>query len=303
MPIKPRHLLVGVLLPATHVWADESSLTWALSSEARYEDNIGFAPDDPSKRDDLTTRVAGTVTWEPVQTAVRQVSFTAGPYYDFVKDLVDLSNGGAVVGVRLLQQLSTDFTSPWVALSSEARWMSYKDSEIRDGYRIDSELTVGKRFNEKFGVSIGYRYQIRVSTEDNPEGTLVDPILGDRHSNEVFDQDRHGPFVNLEFDPFPRTTLFAEYSYLSGEVAATADAAAFTNPEDFDSARDFAFDEGIRFLCWKVDADQNIYTMGATQAISNRWQANLTADYLDAKAESGNDYSNWVVTLGVSFSL
>ncbi len=293
-------VVLGMLAAAPSVWAEDSSLTWNVVAEARYEDNIGFAPDGPSKRDVVTTHVEAGVTWQPVQTALRDVSFTVGPYYDFVSDLNDLSNGGAIGRFALLQQFSPDFTSPWVSLDGVFTWMSFEDSNIRNGYKFDTKLKFGKRFNEKVALSLGYRYQLRVSTKQQPEGTLVDPISGDRHSNEVFDQDRNGPFINLEFNPSANTTFFAEYSYLMGDVAATAIATAFNDPDRFDSARDFAFGEGPLFLVWKLNADQSVYTMGVTQILSRRWQIHLTTDYLDAKGQSDNNYTDFVVTLGAS---
>src|SRR5262245_49187128 len=201
---------IALLLPL-HALAEDSTLTWNAATHVRYDDNIGFAPDEESKRDEVTTRVQGTVTWQPVQTARSEIALTTGLYSEFLADLTDLNNTGAVGKVRLYQQLTPALTSPWMALESEITWMSFNDSDVREGYKVDSELAFGKRFNEKFGLSVGYRYQLRVSTESDPEGTLVDPIFGDRNSDEVFDQDRQGGFVNVELT-FPKTTLFAEYT-------------------------------------------------------------------------------------------
>ena len=59
---------------------------------------------------------------------------------------------------------------------------------------------------------------------------------------------------------------------MTGDVAATGNALAFNNPDAFDSARDFAFEEQLAFLTWKIDADQDLYSMGVSQVITENLQ-------------------------------
>ena len=53
-----------------------------------------------------------------------------------------------------------------VFIEIEGTTLEYEDSELRDGYKIEAEIALGKTFGPKFGGSIGYRYQRREATDD-----------------------------------------------------------------------------------------------------------------------------------------
>ena len=280
------------------VHAAESSISWNMTPEARYEDNIGLAPDSQSKRDDVTLRLAGTFTWQPIQTVANETTFNVTPFYDGVQSLTNLSKYGVSIGVTQLHQFGNAFGAPWIELHLEGTWLEYEDSELRDGYKGEAKLSFGKRFNPKFSASLGYRYQLRRTTDDNPEGSLAGG-----NSDQVFHQDRDGPFIRADFTPTSKTTIFAEYSFLQGDVASTGNIANFQNGALFDRARDFAFEEGIRFQVWKIDADQHIYSLGLSQEITDRFSLEISASRLDASTDSGNDYENLVFSAALAITL
>lgn len=287
--------------------AAESRLAWNLTVDIRYDDNIGLAPDPRSERDDLSTKVSGSVVWTPVETATDTLLFTATPFYEGVKNLEDLSNYGAAIRAKWSHQFSSAFTAPWIAFEGEFTWAEFEDSEPRDGYEFFGEVAVGKQFNERIGLSVGVRYRNRTSTQDNPEGTFFSPQapsgnLVSRNAEDVFDLESYGPFIKLDYDPAPRTSLFFEYNYLEGDVAATGLATGFNNPAAFDALRDFAFEEGSRFLSWRIEADQNLFSAGISQALTDKLDAELSATFLDATGEFNNDYENFVVALGGTWS-
>ncbi len=291
--------LAGLLLSIPIAHSAESAanqLHWHTGVDVRYDDNVGLAPDNDSKRDTFTTHVTAGVTWQPLETATRSFSVSVDPFYEFVTDLEDLSNFGAAVGLNLRQQFNENFTAPFVDLSATATWLEHQDSEIRDGYKIELSAALGKQFGPRFGGRVGVKYHYRQSTKSNPEGTL----LG-RNSNDVFDLESGGPFARVEVNPLPKSTLFFEYQRREGDVAATGSPNGFNSPASFDSARDFAFEEGTRFVSWRIDADQNIFGIGLDHDVNEHLGIQVTANYLDAKGDLNNDYENYVVTLGATW--
>lgn len=288
--------LVVVFLTGS-VQAAESPWSTEVSMRARYDDNIGFAPDDPSRADVFSTRVAGTVSWAAFSGPLDSVNVAFTPFYEGVQKLEDLSNYGATLGAGYRRQLNEAVTAPWASLNVQSTLLRFEDSEIRDGYLIDAELAVGKDFGGNLGGSLGYRFQKRVSTKDLPEGT----IAGGR-SDEVFDQERDVLFVKMEYSPAPRTTLFGEYQYVDGDVAATGAPQSFRNGAEFPRARDFAFEKGIGQLAWRIPAEQHAFSLGATQAIGERFTLEVMGMYQDASSDSGNDYDNWMLSGELRFS-
>jgi len=212
--------------------AADSPISWSLTPAARYDDNIGLAPDSSSERDVVTLSMAGGLSWSPVQSATDDLSVSAGLFYDGVQQLEDLSNYGATAGVSYTHQFGSNFGAPWIRLSLDGVYREYEDSEVRDGYSGDAKLAFGKCFGPKFEASVGVRYQMREGTDDNPEGTLAGA-----NSDEVFDQDRDGAFLLLlrvpasfsstiispEMSPPPRTSpcLKAGCSSTAREISHT----------------------------------------------------------------------------------
>lgn len=288
-------VLVGSFFSGVSQAAD--SLSWNVATSARYDDNLGLAPDAESERDDVTLTVSGGLTWTPVQSTTDTTAVGLSAFYDGVMDLEDLSNYGMRVDLSHRHQFGESFTAPWVRLSVAGILREYEDSEPRDGYSGEAELAIGRNFGPRVEVSIGARHQTRKSTDDNPEGTLAGA-----NSDEVFDQDRSGGFVRMDISPAPKTAIFVEYSYLTGDVAVTSDILQFGNGLQFDRVRDFAYEEGARYLAYKIDADQNVYSIGLNQDISTRFSFNIGASYMDADAELGNEYENIIVTAGLSLS-
>jgi len=288
--------MVGGVLLSGGVYAADS-LSWNIAPAARYDDNLGLAPDSKSERDDVTLTIAGGLTWVPVQTATDTTAVGVTAFYDGVVDLEDLSNYGARLDLSHTHQFGESFTAPWVRVSVAGLFREYEDSEPRDGYAGEAELAVGKNLGPRVEISLGARFNMRESTDDNPEGTLAGA-----DSDEVFDQERSGGFVRVDVSPAPRTSLFFEYSYMTGDVASTADILEFGNGLQFERVRDFAYEEGSRYLAYKLDADQNVYSIGLSQDLSARISLSVGASYMDADAEQGNEYENVVVTAGLSMT-
>lgn len=283
-------LALAAVLASTTAQAEVS---FSIDAGLRQENNIGLAPRSGDEVDDLTTKVAAGVSWAIVQSAQSEVAIGAGVYYDRVDDISDISRKGFSVNAKYRGQASPELTSVFWILDGEYRTLDYKDSDIRDGYEVKFSATVGKRFNQKFTLQGGYRIEERTSDDSSP---WLQPASWNPTS--VFDLDKDGWFLRGEIDATPDTLVFAEYSRMSGDVAATG--RGFNNGAAFDRAWDYAFGPG--FIVWKLDADQDIFEIGVSHQFSERISAELAASYMDASGQAGNDYDNQVYTLNVGFA-
>lgn len=298
-------LSAAITLPVAAAEEKASPFDISLGASFRYDENIGLAPktDQVShvdqEKDDVSSTVELTLNWQVVQDATREVSANVRPYYEGVQSLNDLTNYGASVGFSWREQFSSAFDSPYFSLAIDGRWMEFDDSEPRDGYQVDARLGIGKRFGPRFGAEIGYLYHYRVSTDDSPEGSIDFPAPLQANSADVFDLDRQGGFLHLDWFASERTTVFFEYNYLDGDVVSTGAPGNVNRPLFNDRFRDFAFEEGKDLVAYQIESEQNIYSVGLVQNIGESLTADLSVTFLDASGEEGNDYENTVVTLAL----
>ena len=292
-----------VATSSTHATAQDAPSRFSASAavESRYDSNIALAPQSSSERDDLSTRVSFSGVLQARQTATQDLKLSVTPFYEGVADLSDLSRYGVGVQATFRQQLSPAFTAPYVRVSATADWQEYEDSEPRDGFEGEADVAVGKQFSPKLGAELGYRYRFQRSTNNSPEGRATPDALGRltvRGAADVFDTDNHGGFVRLLLDPIPRWSATLEYNYMTGDVSASSDILEFVNPEQFDTVRDFALEEGTQFQAYRIDADQHIFSANGQFAATDKLTLDLGVRYLDASGEQNNDYDNLVVTIG-----
>lgn len=285
---------------------------FGFSAEAgiRFEDNLGLSPKGKDKVDDVTTHIGFNGDYEAFVTTTSQFTIGAGVYYDLLSDITDLSNYGAKLSVLYRHEFDTALTAPWFSLGADGQWLEYRDSDIRDGYIITGTATIGKRLNSKVGISGGYKYFLRRSSDDNPDGQggwcdtdwppgqcpaaeWNDPW---KDADEVFDLDRHNFFVRIDFAANEATRFYGDVTYFDGDAAASG--RSFNNGGKFSSARDFAF--GSDYVAWKIDADGFISQLGVSHSFTEKFSLDAFVEYLSANGESDNDYENTAVqALGV----
>jgi hypothetical protein len=283
--------LVGtvLLIVAANSHAD---VDFSTDLKIRYDDNIGWAPVSADKVSDFTTQLDAAVNWVPVRSATAELAFDAGAYYAWVADLTDLSHYGLTVDADYSGQANPELTAFWWDLNAKFVSLTYQDSDIRDGWAAEASVTVGKRFNEKFGLSGGLRYEKRASTDNNPANQPPNAMAQD-----VFDLENFAAYIRAAFSLGASTDLYAEYTFRSGDVASTG--REFSNGGQFARAFDYAF--GPEYIVWRIDADQNIIDVGITQQITDSFSMEFSLGYLDASGEQNNDYSNTYASLGGFF--
>lgn len=284
----------ALLLVAPSAWADVSFFS---GLEIRYDENIGLAPFSADEESDITTELDLGLNWNIYNAETAQVSLLSSVFYAYVADLSDLSEYGIDVDLAYRGQVSPDFTALWWSVSGQARLMEFNDSDIRDGWSAQAGAQIGKRFNNVFGLSAGGRVETRKQTEDNPENQPPAALYGPDH---VFDLDNWAAFLRATFTVGPDTEIFAQYTFRSGDVAATG--RSFNNGGQFARAIDYAFEQDPNYIVWRIDADQDILDVGVSQIFTEQFVAEFAVGYLDASGESGNDYDNLYGTLSASFS-
>lgn len=309
---------------------------WSFSSDfsVRRDDNIGFAPSITSdytpaalrqnatlKFDDITTRIAGTVSYDVLRDSGREFVLSATPFYARVSDLDGLSNYGVSVDATYRGEFGSAFTDPWYSASAGYTLIRFDDSDIREGGWFDLALTVGKRFSPKFGISGGARYFDR--SQENKSGlcpntpSSVNPDCPvSWRQGEVFELSKWGAFAHGDYFVSDKTALFIEYSYWDGDEASTF---SFPNSQPTPFADDPAFGTAwvagngtaIDYRVWRVQAKQHIVELGVGHQLTDQVLVNLTFIHLetsDLEREgsdgpiAGNNYRNDAIELSASFS-
>ena len=284
--------------------AETNRLGFSAALEVAADDNFGFAPDDASERELMSAKASATVSYQVLAAPQRSLNVAFTPYYRGVGDLEDLSSYGAEIRGTFNQSFLIGRNNAYVRGLVAADFFEFEDSEPRDGHKLLGEVAFGYSITPRFTAEVGYRAQRRDQREDRPEGTLntretaTGPIPND--SSAVFDTETDGPFARVTYGLTARGSLSAEFLYTSGTETATGNARAFNSPERFDSIRDFAFEEGTRFLAWNIETDTQQFTVSYSHELSERFTVSVSARHQSAQGEAGNDYDNTSVALRIA---
>ena len=276
-----------------------AEVKFSADAGIRWEDNIGLASASDDKVEDFTIELGAGLDWNFVETATAEVGVHGGVYHQEVDEISDISRSGFEGTAHYQGQSSGDLTAFWWKFDGEIRTLKHRDSEIRDGYIWELGVAIGKRFNQKFGLSGGYRYERREATEDAGQN----PIW---RSNEVFDLKKDVLFVMGDFALGPVTTLFLEFTYKEGDEATSGrfiDEFGWLGtsiPWGWDSAF------GPDYQVWKVDAKQYIYEVGIAHSFTDKFSIDAGYSYVDADAVASwwgpISYKNNVLTATVMYS-
>lgn len=265
----------------------DQAFSFNVDAGVRWEDNISLSPRGHDEVDDVTTHIGLNGEYKAFATDTSQFSIGAGLHYDHVTDTTDLSNYGGKLSLLYRHEFDTSLTAPWFSLGGDGQLLEYKDSDIRDGYILTGTVTLGKRLNSKVGISGGYKYFTRRSTDDSPDQP---PGPAWWKADEVFDLDRHNYFVRLDFAMNEATSFYGDVTYFDGDVAASG--RSLNNGMRFPFAEDFAFGNNKGYRAWKIDADGYIGKVGVTHSFNEKLSVDAFAEFLSADGESSNDYNN-----------
>lgn len=274
---------------------------FSIDASLRWEDNLSLSTASEDKVSDLTTHVSFAGNFGLVDTETNEFSIGVNAHYDHVSDTRDLSNYGAQLALLYKRNFGVDFNAPWLTLGADGQLLEYKDSDIRDGYIINATLAIGRQLNPKIGISGGYRYFLRRSnfTNSTPQQVLW-------RSDEVFDLDRHNLFVRLDYAANEKTTIYGDFNYFDGDVAASGK--TFSNGGDFPRAWDPVFGEdylvpvlGEDYRVWRIDATGYEAKLGMVHKFNEKLNLDAFVAYLSANGESNNDYDNTIIQALLSY--
>jgi hypothetical protein len=269
---------------------------FSVDANVRYDDNLGFASSSDDKVDDLTFGIGAGMDWLFVQDATTEAGINLGLYHREVMDTDDLSHYGLDAGVQYRGQSGADLDAFWWKLAGNIKTLKFRDSDVRDGYIWEAGASVGKRFNQRFGLSGGYRYERRASTDDSPSGQM-----GTWNPDKVFDLKKDVVFVQADVSLGAVSTLSGSFTYKDGTEATSGRFGVLGGWIDW--AWDPAFGPG--WQVWKIDAEQYIYDLTLNHSFSEKVSLEAKVIYIDAKGDAGvfgkADYNNLALSAGLAF--
>jgi len=259
-----------------------------FSTEAgfRWENNLSLSPASGDKVSDLTTHVNVAGNFGLKNTETDQFILGINAHYDHLSNTGDLSNYGAQLALIYQHNFGANFNAPWLSAGVDGQVIRYKDSDVRDGYIMNTTVTIGRQLNPKVELSGGYRYFLRRSNMNNRTQMEIN-----WQSDEVFDLNRNNIFAHIRYATSETTTIYADINYFDGDVAASG--RTFSNGGDFPRAIDTAFGDDYRV--WKIDATGYDLMLGVTSKFTNQLSLDTFVAYLSADGESNNDYDNTII--------
>ncbi len=275
-------LIVGVPPAANAVDASDFS----IEAGFRWEDNLSLSPASRDKVSDLTTHVSAAGNFGLVNTDTDQFTLGINAHYDHLSNTGDLSNYGAQLALIYRHNFGANFNAPWLSVGVDGQVIRFKDSDVRDGYIMNSTVTIGRQLNPKVELSGGYRYFLRRSNLDDLTQMQIN-----WQSAEVFDLNRNNIFAHINYAASETMTIYADINYFDGDVAASG--RTFSNGGGFPRDNDPVF--GDDYKVWKIDATGFDLMLGVTSNLTDQLSMDAFVAYLSAKGESNNDYDNTII--------
>ena len=193
---------LGVLLCQGAASAAERPWSLDLETAVGKNTNIGNGENHRDTVDDNFGVVTGgaNYSWAFGPQAVTVRAFAEGEYVEKVKDLSRATGGGELAYRRQLGALPT---SPAFTASVTGQVDDYKVKQ-RDSTVITTQASIAKPIGSRASVSIGGEYFYRDS-----EGS-------------VWDLSHWQGFVGGDYNFLPGWSAYANYSFIKGDVASTA---------------------------------------------------------------------------------
>ncbi len=167
------------------------------------------------------------------------------------------------------------YTAPWFEAALGAERQEYRDSDIREGDKLNLDLVVGKRFTDRLRLRAGYGWERRFAD-----------------AGEVFAWRRRTAHVAADFRVSPRLTLYGEASRSLGDQVFTATPAlAFRN-----AAKAIADDPvfGAR-RAYRLGAQANLVELGGSFNINANNTLDVGMRRFEIEADGGHNYDGMEV--------
>lgn len=198
--------------------------------------------------------------------------------------------GGATLAVS--HKLGIGPYKPWFRVHGSAGYLEVPDDDLRDGWLVNSGITVGKRLTDRFDVLVSYLFDFR----DSQDGPRSDPEI----SGAAFDLEGHTGSVLGNFLLTNNLLFSASYSFRHGDISSTCDRATVVMIDEKTAfTRDTAFDEPL--CAYRISGDLHEISFGTTYALSSHAALSVGYHRTEAEAES-LEYSNNRINISVNYS-
>jgi len=287
-PIVPSRLafvLAASLLAGGMLDVHAAERSFDAGVEADYDTNVTRAQlrDDIRADGFLAANGSATLRWPlgDADSASLGAGLRAAQYMRFPR----LSYVAAEASAAWQRKLGLGLTAPWIAAFVLIAHETYGDS-VRNSDRLEARLSTGVRFSERFDASLGYVYDRRYATHDEP---LVPGISG-----AVWDVAGHTGFVRAGYALTERWQLEGGYAYRRGDVVSTThrNLAIFLASDAIGPSHVF----GPDFFDYRLGGTTQSAGGTLSYALGDRASLNLIYTYAFTRASQGLQYQDHVVT-------
>jgi hypothetical protein len=203
--------------------------------------------------------------------------------YRRYQPLSHVDAGGAVA---YRHKFGLGYAAPWVSLSASAARQFYRDS-IRDGDRIQLQISGGRRISERLDASAGWVHDRRDAHGGAPEVPGI--------SGQVFDLNGNSVFVRLGYAACDRLSLSVRVDARRGDIESTAEPGYAIYSVSSAIAEDPTF--GADAYAYRLRGTTYAGRLGASWALGAHSSINLDGNIQRTLAANSIDYHGNGATL------
>lgn len=255
------------------------------------EDNVARSYKDIDRFDDVISSASVGLGYS------RKVGNTlhaiAGGYvsYNHHATFSELSNTAVSLNGTLIWQPRASFDQPWYEFGIDVSRVDYDDSEAREGYLLTGSVSWNKRIGMRTTGRLGYRYVDLVFDKDDLQA----------NRDAAFDIARHEVFAGFDYNLTAATWLALDYTYHHGGFTASSSISPGSIPYDAET-EDPVFESCSIIRCNPFYAYRTITDVHSLEAAvlfpAFGIDFDVSVRYLDASAENGLEYDDWIAQIG-----
>ncbi len=261
-----------------------------------HEDNVARSYKSVDVTDDLISSASVGIGYSGKVGS--NIQYVVGGYLSqsIHQEYDNLDHTAISLNGSLVWQPSPSFDAIWYRLTAEATRLSYPHSRAREGYLLTAGTSVNKRLGMRTIGHLGYRYHDLVFDKNDAEA----------NQDAAFDIARHEIFAGIDYRLTGKIWLAAQYAFQHGGF--TSSSSLSSDAIDYDAeTEDHAFEacgliQCTAFYAYRSVTDLHAIDLAIVAPLLGA-DVELSGRYFDASSENGTDYSDWVLQLGVIWTL
>jgi long-subunit fatty acid transport protein len=170
---------------------------------------------------------------------------------------------------------------PWIRGSARLARLDFKD-RLRDGWRSDVGMTIGKRVFDRWEMRAGLSFDRRIADIEVRDVPAF--------SGSVFDVKGKTVSASLSYTPDDRWQLAAGVAFRSGDITSTG----VHTQAILNASTAWTDDDALGDDAYRIGAKTTMLNIGASYALGERTSLNLGIDRWISHAVGGFDYSNTI---------